>query len=63
VTDGDGRVVLAGQVPLAADASFRIDFAGRLPAGRFTLAAQLIVNANAMNAEIRRIPVEIGTNP
>jgi hypothetical protein len=63
VTDGDGRVVLAGQVPLAADAGFRIDLAGRLPAGRFTLAAQLIVNANAMNAEIRRIPVEIGTNP
>jgi hypothetical protein len=63
VTDGDGRVVLAGQVPLAADASFRIDFAGRLPVGRFTLAAQLIVNANAMNAEIRRIPLEISPGP
>jgi hypothetical protein len=63
VTDGDGRVVLAGQVALAADAGFRIDLAGRLPAGRFTLAAQLIVNANAMNAEIRRIPVEVGKNP
>jgi hypothetical protein len=63
VTDGDGRVLLAGQVPLAADANFRIDFAGRLPAGRFTLAAQVIVNANAMNAEIRRIPVEIGSKP
>jgi len=63
VTDGDGRVVLAGQVPLAADAGFRIDLAGRLPAGRFTLAAQLIVNANAMNAEIRRIPLDIPSAP
>jgi hypothetical protein len=61
VTDGDGRVVLAGQVALAADASFRIDLAGRLPAGRFALAAQIIVNNNAMNAEIRRIPVEIAS--
>ena len=63
VTDGDGRVVLAGQVPLAADAGFRIDLAGRLPAGRFTLAAQLIVNANAMNAEIRRISLDIPSAP
>jgi hypothetical protein len=63
VTDGDGHVVLAGQVPLAADAGFRIDLAGRLPAGRFTLAAQLIVNANAMNAEIRRIPLDIPSTP
>jgi hypothetical protein len=59
VTDSEGRVMLAGQVPLAADAGFRIDLAGRLPAGRFTLAAQLIVNANAMNAEIRRISLDI----
>jgi hypothetical protein len=63
VTDGDGRVVLAGQVALAADASFTIELGGRLPAGRFTLAAQLIVNGNAMNAEIRRIPVEIAARP
>jgi hypothetical protein len=56
-------VVLAGQVPLAADAGFRIALAGRLPAGRFTLAAQLIVNANAMNAEIRRIPLDIPSAP
>jgi hypothetical protein len=63
VTDSAGSVVLAGQVSLAADASFRIDFAGRLPAGRFTLAAQIIVNDNAMNAEIRHIPVEIASKP
>jgi hypothetical protein len=63
VTDGDGRVVLAGQVAIGADASFRIDLRGRLPVGHFTLAVQLIVNANAMNAEIRRIPVEVGAKP
>jgi hypothetical protein len=63
VTDSEGRVMLAGQVPLAADAGFRIDLAGRLPAGRFTLAVQLIVNANAMNAEIRRIPLDIPSEP
>ena len=63
VTDGDGRVVLAGQVPLAEDASFRIALTGKLPAGHFTLAAQLIVNGNAMNAEIRRIPIDMASNP
>jgi hypothetical protein len=61
VTDGDGRVVLAGQVALAEDASFRLDFSGKLPAGSFTLAAQIIVNGNAMNADIRRIPLEVAS--
>jgi hypothetical protein len=63
VTDGDGRVVLAGQVPLVEDASFRIALGGKLPAGHFTLAAQIIVNGNAMNAEIRRIPIDIASSP
>jgi hypothetical protein len=62
-TDSDGRVVLAGQVPLGADAAFQIDLAGKLPPGSFTLAAQIIVNGNAMNAEIRRIPIEIASTP
>jgi hypothetical protein len=61
VTDGDGRVVLAGQIPLGAEASFELNL--DLPAGRFTLAAEIVVNANAMNADIRRIPIEIGTKP
>jgi len=63
VTDGEGRVVLAGQVPPAEDASFSIDLTGALPPGHFTLMAQLIVNANAMNAEIRRIPVDVAPKP
>ncbi len=60
VTDGEGRVVLAGQVPVAADASFHLDVAGRLSPGSFTLAAQIIVNGNAMNADIYRIPIAVG---
>jgi hypothetical protein len=63
VTDGDGRVVLAGQVPLADDASFVIDLAGKLAPGSFTLAAEIIVNGNAMNAEIRRIPISVAATP
>jgi hypothetical protein len=59
VTDGEGSVVLAGQVAVADDASFHIDLAGKLPPGRFTLSAQIVVNANAMNAEIRRLPIEV----
>src|SRR6266536_1076839 len=63
VTDGEGRVVLAGRVPPAEDASFSVDLTGALPPGHFTLMAQIIVNANAMNAEIRRIPVDVSSKP
>jgi len=62
VTDGEGRVVLAGQVSVSADASFSLDFSSKLPSGRFTLIAQIIVNGNAMNAEIQRIPIETGSS-
>jgi hypothetical protein len=58
VIDENGRVVLAGQIPVAADASFYLDLGSMLPAGRFTLRAQLTVNGNAMNAEIRNFPIE-----
>jgi len=61
VTDSEGRVMLAGQAPLAEDASFHIDLSGKLPAGHFTLLAQIVVNDNAMNAEIQRIPVVISS--
>jgi hypothetical protein len=59
VIDEEGRVVLAGRAPVAADASFHLDLGGMLPAGRFTLSAQLIVNGNAMNAEIGNFPIEV----
>src|SRR5262249_9182319 len=59
VTDGEGRVVLAGQVALADDAAFHLDLTGRLPPGGYTLAAQILVNSNAMNAQIQRPPFAI----
>jgi hypothetical protein len=61
VIDEEGRVVLADRAPITADASFHIDLGGMLPAGRFTLAVQLIVNGTAMNAEIRRISMEVSS--
>ena len=57
VMDHNGQAVLAGQVSLGADMAFHIDL--KLPAGQFTLTAQIVVNANAMNADIQRIPIEI----
>ena len=59
VTDGAGRVVLAGKIPLGEDISFHVDLSGKLQSGRYMLSAQIIVNGNAMNADIRRIPVFI----
>jgi hypothetical protein len=63
VADGEGHVVLAGQVAPSADASFSLDFTDKLLPGRFTLMAQLIVDGNAMNAEIQRIPFEVASKP
>jgi hypothetical protein len=62
VLDAEGRAVLAGQVAVA-DAGFRIDLGGKLPAGQFILLAELVVNGNAMNAEIKRIPVVMPSAP
>jgi hypothetical protein len=62
VLDAEGRVVLAGQVAVA-DAGFRIDLGGKLPAGQFTFLAEIVVNGNAMNAEIKRIPVVMPSAP
>src|SRR5262249_23951791 len=59
VTDGEGRAVLTGQVPLAEDASFHVDLRGRLPSGQFTLHAQIIVNGNTTAAEIKRVSIAV----
>jgi hypothetical protein len=59
VIDDEGRAVLAGQDPVGADASCYIDLGNAVSAGRFTLMAELIVNGNAMNAEIRHFPIEV----
>jgi hypothetical protein len=63
VVDGQGRAVLAGVADLAEDRTFQVDLGGRLPAGAYTLIAMLAVNDNVMNAEIRRFPVRISSNP
>jgi hypothetical protein len=52
--------VLAGVARLGYDATFRVDLKGKLAPG---VLAEIIVNGNAMNAEIERIPVVISSNP
>jgi len=39
------------------------DLRGRLPAGRYTLFAQVVVNGNAMNVDVERIPLVISSGP
>jgi hypothetical protein len=63
VVDGEGHVVLAGLAGPADDATFQVDLNGKLPAGRYTVLAEITVNRNAMNAEIQRIPVAISSTP
>ena len=54
VFDAGGQVVLAGVARPLEDTSFAIDIGAKLGDGRYTLAAEIAVNSNAMNAEIRR---------
>ena len=39
------------------------DLDERLPAGQYTVMAEILVNGNATNSEIERIPVVIGRKP
>jgi hypothetical protein len=57
-----GRVVLAGAAPLGDDFSFAIDLEKFAP-GNYTMNAMIAVNDNAMNAEIRSIPVRVTAQP
>ena len=57
VTNDEGKVVLAGTAALAGDLTFPVDLTGKLAAGRYTMAALIVVNGNVMNGDIRRIPV------
>jgi hypothetical protein len=59
VTDENDRVVLSEAGALGPEANFQIDFKGRLPPGRYAIAALIAVNGNVMNAEIRRIPLVV----
>lgn len=57
VLDEQGRLVTAGIVRPGDDAAFEVNLEARLSPGRYTMFAMIVVNENAMNAEIRRIPV------
>ncbi len=63
VMDDAGTVVLAGTAPMADDSTFQADLNGKLSAGRYTMFAMIVINGNTMNADIRRIPVFISSNP
>jgi hypothetical protein len=59
ITDGEGRVALAGTAPLGPDGNFQIDLKDRLRSGGYTLSALIAVNGNTMNAEIHRAPLPV----
>jgi len=63
VVDGDGRIALADVSLPRQDLTFAIELDGRLPAGRYTAIADILVNGNAMNSEIERILLVIGKEP
>ena len=60
VVDSDGRVALVGTALPQDDLTFAVELDDRLPPGRYTVMAEILVNGNAMNPEIERIPVVIG---
>jgi hypothetical protein len=59
VLDSDGHVTLAGTALPQNDLSFAVELDDRLPPGRYTVIAEILVNGNAMNPEIESIPVVI----
>ena len=59
IIDDKGGVVLAGTVALDDGVMFQINLNGKLPTGDYTIMALIVVNGNAANAAIRRIPVQI----
>src|SRR5439155_21189208 len=60
VVDSAGHIALTGTVPPQDDLTFAIALDGRLPPGQYTVMAEILVNGNAMNPQIERIPVVIG---
>ncbi len=60
VLDSTGQVALAGTAEPESDMHFRIALDVKLPAGDYTVMAEIIVGGNAMQPEITRIPVVVG---
>jgi hypothetical protein len=63
VVDHKQRIVLAGVARLGDAPTFQINIDGLLPDGRYTMLAIVALNGNVMNADIRRIPFVIPSNP
>ena len=58
IVDSQKRVVQAGVAHLSGDGKFQVNLDRKLPAaGRYTMFAQITVNGNAMNGDIRQIPI------
>jgi hypothetical protein len=60
VVDSRGNVALIGSVLPEDDLTFAVELDDRLMPGQYTVMAEILVNGNAMNPEIERIPVVIG---
>jgi len=63
VLNTDGRVVLTGTARLREDLTFQIEFDSKLPPSRYDVMVEIVVNGDAMLAQIERIPVVIGGSP
>ena len=63
VVDADGRIALTGVSPPQEDLTFAVELDGKLPAGPYTVMAEILVNGNATNSEIKQIPVMISAKP
>jgi hypothetical protein len=63
VLGADGRIALVDVSLPREDLTFAIELDDRLPAGQYTVMVEILVNGNAMNPEIERIPVVIGGKP
>jgi hypothetical protein len=59
IVDAEGRVRLTGRAGPAENGTFVVDLGGRLSPGRYTMLAQVVVNWNAMGAEVRAIPLVV----
>lgn len=54
IFDAEGQAVLAGSASPDEKAAFAIDIGAKLASGHYTLMAEITVNGNASNAEMRR---------
>jgi hypothetical protein len=63
VLSADGRVVLTGAARPREDLTFQLEFDSKLPPSQYTVMVEIIVNGDAINAQIERIPVVIGGGP